>query len=88
MDDTFGSYIKQMKWLNFEAGHHITRPDYDIETLILLHPILHKIPTVFKYLEPGEAIALNRHLVSTVLDTIENGMHLAILDTSCCLSYA
>ena len=34
VDDTFGSYIKQMKWLNFGGGHHITRSDYDIETLI------------------------------------------------------
>ena len=33
-DSTFGSYIKQMKWLNFGGGHHITRSDYDIETLI------------------------------------------------------
>jgi carboxynorspermidine decarboxylase len=35
------------------------------------------------YLEPGEAVALNTgFLVSTVLDVIDNGMKLAILDTS------
>ena len=35
------------------------------------------------YLEPGEAIALNTgYLVATVLDTLENGMPIAILDTS------
>ena len=83
VDDTFGSYIKQMKWLNFGGGHHITRPDYDIETLIRCIQFAQDTYGVQVYLEPGEAVALNTgYLVSTVLDTIENGMHLAILDTS------
>ena len=34
VDEKFGKYIKKMKWINFGGGHHITRPDYDIETLI------------------------------------------------------
>ena len=35
------------------------------------------------YLEPGEAIALNAgFLVSSVLDIINNGMNIAIMDTS------
>ena len=34
-------------------------------------------------MEPGEAIALNTgFLVSTVLDIVDNGMKIAILDTS------
>ena len=83
VDDTFGSYIKQMKWLNFGGGHHITRSDYDIETLIRCIQYAQDTYGVQVYLEPGEAVALNTgYLVSTVLDTIENGMHLAILDTS------
>ena len=83
VDDTFGSYIKQMKWLNFGGGHHITRSDYDIETLIRCIRFAQDTYGVQVYLEPGEAVALNTgYLKSTVLDTIENGMHLAILDTS------
>lgn len=83
VDDTFGSYIKQMKWLNFGGGHHITRSDYDIETLIRCIRFAQDTYGVQVYLEPGEAVALNTgYLISTVLDTIENGMHLAILDTS------
>ena len=83
VDDTFGSYIKQMKWLNFGGGNHITRSDYDIETLIRCIQFAQDTYGVQVYLEPGEAVALNTgYLVSTVLDTIENGMHLAILDTS------
>ena len=35
------------------------------------------------YLEPGEAVALNTgYLVATVLDTLHNGMPIAILDPS------
>ena len=83
VDEKFGRFIKNMKWLNMGGGHHITRPDYDIETLI--HSIMYfkdKYP-VDIYLEPGEAIALNTgYLVATVLDIVENDMNIAILDTS------
>ena len=35
------------------------------------------------YLEPGEAVVLNAgFLVTSVLETMENGMQIAILDTS------
>lgn len=79
----FGAYLSQMQWLNLGGGHHITRPDYDIETLISCICQMQDRYGVQVYLEPGEAVALNTgYLVSTVLDTAENGMLLAILDTS------
>ncbi|KWX89517.1 carboxynorspermidine decarboxylase [Paenibacillus riograndensis] len=83
VEEKFGQYLHGMKWLNFGGGHHITRPDYDLETLIRC--ILHMKETynVQIYLEPGEAVALNTgYLVATVLDTMHNGMVIAILDTS------
>lgn len=83
VDEKFGKYIKKMKWINFGGGHHITRPDYDIETLIKSINFIKDKYNVAVYLEPGEAIALNTgFLVSTVLDTMKNGMEIAILDTS------
>lgn len=83
VDEKFGEYIKGMKWLNFGGGHHITRPDYDLETLIRSIRFIKDKYNIEVYLEPGEAIALNTgYLVSTVLDTTHNGMALAILDTS------
>src|SRR6185312_10175695 len=30
----FGDFIPRVKWVNFGGGHHITRPDYDVERLI------------------------------------------------------
>jgi len=83
VDEKFGKYIKKMKWINFGGGHHITRSDYDIETLIKSIDFINDKYGVEVYLEPGEAIALNTgFLVSTVLDTMKNGMDIAILDTS------
>lgn len=83
VEEKFGKYLYQMKWLNFGGGHHITREDYDVEKLIscILH--MKEKYDLEIYLEPGEAVALNTgYLVSTVLETMKNGMDLAILDTS------
>lgn len=83
VDVKFGEYIKRMKWINLGGGHHITRPDYDIETLVRSILYLKNKYSVDVYLEPGEAIALNTgFLVSRVLDIVDNGMKIAILDTS------
>lgn len=83
VEEKFGPYLKQMKWLNFGGGHHITRPDYDVDRLVANINRMKEKYEVDVYLEPGEAIALNTgYLVATVLDIIDNGMQLAILDTS------
>ncbi|MDP4180825.1 MAG: carboxynorspermidine decarboxylase [Bacillota bacterium] len=83
VDEKFGEYIKKMKWINLGGGHHITRPDYDIETLIRSILFFKNKYGVDVYLEPGEAIALNTgFLVAKVLDVVDNGMKIAILDTS------
>lgn len=83
VDEKFGKYIGKMKWINFGGGHHITRPDYDIETLIRSIRFIKEKYNVEVYLEPGEAIALHTgFLVTKVLDTLHNDMDLAILDAS------
>ncbi|MFD2617930.1 carboxynorspermidine decarboxylase [Terrilactibacillus laevilacticus] len=83
VEEKFGQYIKRMKWLNLGGGHHITRKDYDIDKLVQSILYLKDKYDVEIYLEPGEAIALNTgYLVATVLDIVQNGMNIAILDTS------
>jgi carboxynorspermidine decarboxylase len=83
VEDKFGPWMKQMKWINFGGGHHITRADYDIETLVRCINHIKHTYQVQVYLEPGEAVALNAgYLVSSVLELNENGMQLAIMDTS------
>ncbi len=80
----FGEYIPRMKWVNFGGGHHITRPDYDRERLVrLLREFRARWNNIPVYLEPGEAVALGTGvLVASVMDTLHNGMDIAILDTS------
>ena len=79
----FGDVLHKMKWLNFGGGHHITRADYDRE---LLKECIFRVKEKYGleiYLEPGEAVALNAGLLITeVLEIAENGMEIAILDTS------
>ncbi len=83
IDEEFGEFLKQVKWVNFGGGHHITRPDYDIETLVRSIELIRDKYGVQVYLEPGEAVALNAgYLVSEVLDIVNNGIDIAILDTS------
>jgi carboxynorspermidine decarboxylase len=84
VEEKFGKYLYQMKWLNFGGGHHITRDDYDVDKLI---EIINRIKEKYDlqvYLEPGEAVALNAgFMVTQVLEIVENGdTKVAILDTS------
>lgn len=83
VEEKFGPWMKQMKWINFGGGHHITRNDYDIS---LLEDCIRHIQETYQvqvYLEPGEAVALNAgYLITTVLEIVENQIQIAILDTS------
>lgn len=83
IEQSFGELLHRCRWVNFGGGHHITRPDYDIDLLCELIIKFKNKYNVQVYLEPGEAVALNAgFLVSTVLDVVHNGMMIAILDTS------
>ena len=83
-EKNFSLYFSQLKWVNFGVGHHITRADYDVEGLInLLKDFKARYPHLEVYMEPGEAVGWQTgYLVATVLDIVNNGMDLAILDTS------
>ncbi|MFW5807909.1 MAG: carboxynorspermidine decarboxylase [Spirochaetota bacterium] len=79
----FGRLFGQCEWLNLGGGHHITREGYDIEHLCSIISHIRRTYGCGVYLEPGEAVALNTgYLAATVLDIVENGMEIAILDTS------
>jgi carboxynorspermidine decarboxylase len=79
----FGALMKGMEWANFGGGHHITRPGYQVDSLVSLVKAFSDKYRVQVYLEPGEAIAYRSGvLVAEVLDLMHNGMPIAILDTS------
>ena len=83
VETQFGPWLSMVKWINLGGGHHITRPGYDLVRLERIIKHLQNTYNVQVYLEPGEAVVLNAgFLVSSVLEILENDMHLAILDTS------
>lgn len=83
VEASFGEWLHGMEWLNMGGGHHITRPDYDVDLLCRCIDRVQQRYGVQVYLEPGEAVALNAgFFVSTVLDVIEADMPVAILDCS------
>ena len=82
-EEKFGNLIPRMKWVNFGGGHHITRPDYDVDRLVACIDRFRAKWNVQVYLEPGEAVALNTgFLVASVLDVNDYDIPVAILDTS------
>ena len=80
----FGHFLPRLKWVNFGGGHHITRDDYDLDLLCrTITEFRMRHGNIAVYLEPGEAVVLHGGVfVTTVLDTIHNGMDIAILDCS------
>lgn len=79
----FGSYFNNLKWLNLGGGHHITRKGYNIT---LLESVIKRLSDKYGvniYLEPGEAVALDAgYLHTKVLEIVNNGIDIAILDSS------
>lgn len=83
VEKKFGKYLHRMKWLNFGGGHHITQPDYDVQKLIKCIRHIKEQYGVQVYIEPGEAVAIHGgYLVCSVLDIVQNGRDIAIVDTS------
>jgi len=82
-EKNFKEYLPKLKWINFGGGHHITKEGYDVKKLIQLIKNFKEKYDVKVYLELGEAVGWESGvLVSKVLDIVNNGMQIAILDTS------
>lgn len=83
VEEKFGHLIKDMTWINFGGGHHITAPGYDVNGLTKLIKNFKEKYDVKVYLEPGEAVAIGTGvLIAEVLDITFNQLSQAILDTS------
>lgn len=83
VERNFGEYLHDMDWYNCGGGHHITRPDYDVDLLCERLAAIRDTYGVQVYIEPGEAVALNAGVFkTTVLDIVDADMPVAILDSS------
>ena len=73
----------RLSWLNLGGGHMITAPDYDRDALVACLQHLKQTYQLDIYLEPGTAIAFDAGiLVGEVLDVLDNGGPVAVLDIS------
>lgn len=85
IEDKFGRWFSQLKWVNFGGGHLMTRKDYDVERLVrLLQGFHRRWPHLKVILEPGSAFGWQTGvLVAHVVDIVENNeVRTAILDVS------
>ncbi len=84
VESQFSGFFGPLKWINFGGGHHITRPDYEVDRLVrIITGFRARYPHLQVYLEPGEAVALNTGwLAARVLDVVEADVPVAILDAS------
>jgi carboxynorspermidine decarboxylase len=85
VEEKFGRFLPQIRWLNMGGGHLMTRQDYDVEHLIsLLTEFKQRHPNVEIILEPGSAFLWQTGvLVADVVDIVVNdGMATAILNIS------
>jgi len=85
IEEKFGRWFNQLKWLNLGGGHLMTRRDYDVARLIgILNGLHARYPWLKIILEPGSAFAWQTGpLVSHVVDVVEDkGIRTAVLDVS------
>ena len=85
IEEKFGHWFRQLKWLNLGGGHLMTRKGYDVGLLInILRGLHERYPWLKVILEPGSAFAWQTGpLVSHVVDIVEDkGIRTAILDVS------
>lgn len=79
----FGHLLARMQWVSLGGGIHFTGEGYPLDALCDRLRAFAERHGVQVYLEPGEAaITGSASLEVTVLDTLYNGKHLAVVDSS------
>ena len=85
VEQRFGRWLSQVRWLNMGGGHLMTRKGYDIDFLLrLLKEFKAKYPHLQLIMEPGSAFFWQTgFLRTTVVDLVENnGIETAVIDAS------
>lgn len=75
VEEKYGHYLPQIKWLNMGGGHLMTHKDYDVPHLKrLLKAFRAKYPHLKLIMEPGSAFVWQTGvLVTEVLDVVNRG---------------
>jgi carboxynorspermidine decarboxylase len=81
--DTFGSYLKNMRWVSLGGGISFTTDGFPLEEFARLLRNFSERYGLTVYLEPGEAvITRTTDLVVTVLDIVHHGKATAVVDSA------
>jgi carboxynorspermidine decarboxylase len=79
----FGDMLSQVEWVSLGGGIHFTAEDYPLDAFCARLKAFSQKYGVQLYLEPGEAAITNSTTLEvTVLDIMENGKPIAIVDAS------
>ncbi len=83
IETRFGALLKRVQWVSLGGGIHFVSDGYPLDAFCARLKTFSEKYGVQVYLEPGEAaITQSTTLEVTVLDTLFNGKHLAIVDSS------
>lgn len=83
IEHDFENLLSRLEWVSLGGGIHFTAPGYPVERLALRLREFARRFGIQLYLEPGEAaIAGAASLEVTVLDVMNNGKDLAVVDSS------
>lgn len=83
IEERFGHLIEKVEWVSLGGGIHFTGEGYPVDRFCDRLRSFSEQYGVQVYLEPGEAAITNStSLEVTVLDTLYNGKHLAVVDAS------
>ncbi len=83
IEDEFGPLLQRLKWVSLGGGIHFTGEGYPVDRLAARLRTFSDRFGVQVYLEPGEAaITGAASLEVTVLDILNNGKDLAVVDSS------
>jgi carboxynorspermidine decarboxylase len=83
IEERFGALLSRVQWVSLGGGIHFTGEDYPLDAFCERLRRFARRYDVQVYLEPGEAaVTQSATLEVTVLDTMYNGKHLAIVDSS------
>ncbi|WP_283176510.1 carboxynorspermidine decarboxylase [Gemmobacter sp. 24YEA27] len=83
IEEEFGPLLRRLKWISLGGGIHFTGEGYPLKALAERLRVFQDRFGVQVFLEPGEASITNTTTLEvTVLDVLNNGKDLAIVDSS------